>query len=36
MFWNITWKSEEGLDEYGEILYNKQAVSLRGSQTACL
>lgn len=36
MFWNITWKSEERLDEYGEILYNKRAVSLRGSQTACL
>ena len=27
---------EVGLDEYGEILYNRQAMSLGGGQTARL
>jgi len=29
-------RGEVGLDEYGEILYNKKAMSLRGGQTARL
>jgi hypothetical protein len=33
---NIRERGEVGLDEYGEILYNKKAMSLRGGQTARL